>query len=211
VSNKHPNVGERSDREDSYFGYSTSGVRIVTRREGSFDPLPVLEGGDILFYTIVDGLRATEEIKEMKATRVKFLEGGEGLEDLGDYFMKNCTSLREVCFGNFRDLKSIGEHMFTRCTSLVQVSFEGLNSLESIGNGMFYWCTSLVQVSFKGLDRLKSIGYHMFYMCTSLVQVSFKGLDSLERIGDVHFNSGDYLKHMLEVKVFKQLHKVITW
>jgi hypothetical protein len=105
VTNTHPNVGERSDREDSYFGYSTSGVRIVRREEGSPDPLPLLEEGDILFYTIVNGLKATEEINEMKATRVKFLEGGEGLEELGDNFMEGCTLLREICFGDLTDLR----------------------------------------------------------------------------------------------------------
>jgi hypothetical protein len=55
----------------------------------------------------------------MRATRVKFLEGGEGLEVLGDDFMGGCTSLREVCFGDFRKLKSIGDLMFRECTSLV--------------------------------------------------------------------------------------------
>jgi hypothetical protein len=50
ITNRHPNIGERSDREDSYFGYSTSGVRIVRRKEGSPYPLPLLEEGDILFY-----------------------------------------------------------------------------------------------------------------------------------------------------------------
>jgi hypothetical protein len=39
VSNAHPNLVERSDREDSYFGYSISGVLIVKRRKGSPDPL----------------------------------------------------------------------------------------------------------------------------------------------------------------------------
>jgi hypothetical protein len=84
VSNKHPSLEERSDREDSYFGYSTSGVRIVRGREGSPDPLPLLEEGDILLYTLVDGFKATEE---MRATRVKFLEGRENLTELA-YFMR---------------------------------------------------------------------------------------------------------------------------
>jgi hypothetical protein len=228
VFNTDPYVVERSDRDDSYFGYSTSGVRIVRRKEGSRDPLPLLQEGDILLYTLVNGLKATEEIKEMRATRVKFLEGEEGLERLDHLFMKDCISLREVCFGNFKDLKSIGYWMFAWCTSLVHVSFKGLNSLEtidgwifhrctslvkisfqgldslnSIGDGMFYGCTSLVKISFEGLNGLESIGDEMLTGCTSLVEVSFEGLDNLNKIGKVHFKKGDYLRHMLQMEVFK--------
>jgi hypothetical protein len=71
VLNPRPLVLERTEEGDSYMGYRLQGVRIIRRVEGDKDSLPTLDEGDVLFYTLVDGLKATEEIKEMGAVRVK--------------------------------------------------------------------------------------------------------------------------------------------
>jgi hypothetical protein len=193
VSNPYPLVLERSEEEDSYMGYRLQGVRVVRRVEDSEDPLPILEEGDVLFYLLVDGLKATEEIKEMGAVRVKFFES-EGLKEIGDNFMGRCVTLREVSFGKFNSLKSIGGWMFFNCISLEAVSFEGLEGVKTIGNAMFSKCTSLETVSFKGLDGAESIGYGMFYNCTLLGKVSFQGLEGLKSIGDWMFSRCTSLK-----------------
>jgi hypothetical protein len=174
---------KRSEEEDSYMGYRLQGVRIVMRVEGSEGSLPTLDEGDILFYTLVNGLKATEEIKEMGPVRVKFFEG-EGLKKIGDDFMKGCVTLKEVCFGKFNSLKSIGNRMFSRCTSLKTVSFRGLEDVKSIGNTMFCGCTSLKTVSFEGLESVESIGDEMFSNCKSLKTVSFEGLNPKVQIKD---------------------------
>jgi hypothetical protein len=187
VLNPHPLVLEMSEEEDSYMGYRLQGVRIITRVEGSEDPLPTLEEGDVLFYLLVNGLKATEEIKKMGAVRVKFFEGCD-LLNLPGHFMWDCAFLEEVSFGKFNVLKSIGPNMLTNCKSLNRISFDGLSSVEVIHQGMLTQCSSLTNVSFEGLSSLVVIGDLIFHNCTSLRKVSFHGLKSLKIIGCFMFS-----------------------
>jgi hypothetical protein len=95
------------------------------------------------------------------------VNGGEGLEDIGDYAFYGCTSLREITIPPA--VKAIKEKAFWGCSQLTTVNLS--EGLEQIGKRAFGRCISLQRIVIP--STVIAIHKKACYHCTSLTHVEF--------------------------------------
>lgn len=150
------------------------------------------------------GCSSLESIDLTSAVAIGYLPNESGYYSDG-YSFEDCTSLKEVIFGNnlqvlysrsFRNtaienitlpgsLTSIANEVFENCKKLISVEIP--SSITAISSEAFYGCSSLSSVSME--TGLSSIGSSAFYGCTSLEEVTIP--PTVKSIGSSAFdNSG---------------------
>ncbi len=92
---------------------------------------------------LVDGYIVTEIERDMykNQTKLLYVSGGNGMQNLGAQAFSGCTSLQQI---DIPYLKHISDSTFMGCTSLTQ--YEAPESLSWIGLKAFYGCTSMTKL-----------------------------------------------------------------
>jgi hypothetical protein len=102
-----------------------------------------------------------------------------GVETIGNYAFKDCTSLTSIEIPN--SVTSIGIYAFCDCDSLTSIEIP--NSVTSICNYAFYNCSGLTSITIG--NGVNHIGYEAFRGCSGLTSVAIP--DSVTYIASYAF------------------------
>ena len=89
-------------------------------------------------------LESVGHLRSSTATAVD-LSGLSQLTTVGDYFLRNCTSLTTVDLSGLSQLTTVGDSFLERCSSLTTVDLSGLSHLCSIGKYFLNRCPACVR------------------------------------------------------------------
>ena len=105
------------------------------------------------------------------------------LVSFGDYFLSNCTMLKEVVIEDLPAFSHMLDCTLRNCSSLTSVKLRRLPVLEAIMDDVLFNCTQLVDVELSELPSLTLIGDYFLGQAHSLEVVTFANLPLLAEVG----------------------------
>jgi len=147
-------------------------------------------------YSLLDPTRVV-----MDATMSNILEVGDGflyncsslkevdlsplcnVQKVGDEFLYGCLSLKEVNLRPLSNVLEVGNRFLYNCSSLKEVELNPLCNVQKVGNSFLDGCSSLEEVDLSPLSNVQEVGYAFLYGCSSLKEVDLSPLSNAHEVG----------------------------
>ena len=127
--------------------------------------------------------RAFESSYFLQFDKIKSVEIGKEITEIGASAFNNCKNIESVTFAAGSKLTTIGDSAFNNCNSLKNITLPA--SVTSIGKRAFH-CQNLESITFAEGSQLETIGNEAFEGCNYLTEIILP--DSVKTIGEYAFS-----------------------